>query len=343
MSNRKSKDAPARRQRDEIEHVARRTGPGKTFRRNKTATYKAPGQIAGARGRNGLSSHHSGGYPDVYGGILAIYLAAYRRGALPVLLAHLLAGRRRGQAAPQRAMRLPAPFRALAATVPRAAARIPTAHAAGFYACPLRAARLLSNDLCHLDGAGGCLYLLAAAALCPTRRGACLCRVYAYRRVGHRRGALRPGARRAHSALRHGCQAQTLDLRLYRAGLRLPAENLPAAVPARPLHRGTTGRAAFPHPAATRNAGIFTGRSLANVTRHTALALEKHADLLCYPARRNRLFRAAGLPGSCAEPAQLLRQSPGTGRIDRQPHTLPGDTLWRCGAHRLHLRLDQHR
>src|SRR5712691_12556980 len=118
MSNRKSKNAPACSQHDEIEHVARRTGPGKTFRRNKTATYKAPGQIAGARGRNGLSSHHSGGYPDVYGGILAIYLAAYRRGALPVLLAHLLAGRRRGQTAPRRAMRLPAPFLARSIAAP---------------------------------------------------------------------------------------------------------------------------------------------------------------------------------------------------------------------------------
>src|SRR5579859_5053802 len=240
-----------------IEYVAGRTDSGTGTRGKKTATLDIEREIAGSGRRHSLPAGHCGGDFDVYGSILAIHLAAYRCRALPVLLAHLLAGRRRGETASRRTMRVPASFLAGSISVPRAAARIPAAHAADLFARAACPAGLLSNDLRYFNGVDGRLHLLAAAALRSTWRGAGFCRVHAYRRVGHCRSTLRPRACRAYPHLRYCRQPQALDLRLYHAGSRLPAENLPAALPARPVYRGTTGRPAFLYAAAARHPGIF--------------------------------------------------------------------------------------
>src|SRR5947209_17207228 len=97
--------------------------------------------------------------------------------------------------------------------------------------------------------------------------------------MGNSRGTLRPDTGRAHTVMRHRRRTQTLDLHLHRPGFRIPAKNLPVAVPAGTLYRGTNGCKASPYARKPTNHCNFSWGALANHSRRTSLAMEKYADL----------------------------------------------------------------
>src|SRR5436305_9944815 len=80
-----------------IDYAARRSDTGSINRQHEETTCSALACAAGALWHYDIYPDHCRGYSDVSRRILAIFLAPYRRGSLPVLCAVLLDGRQRGK------------------------------------------------------------------------------------------------------------------------------------------------------------------------------------------------------------------------------------------------------